>query len=323
MQGSATNTSESTPFTRAFRFGVEMSQPVDGRTWADSARLLEDLGYATLFVPDHVHGGLGPLVAMTSALAATTTLTVAPLVMAVDFRNPVFLAKEIASLDALFPGRVELGLGAGYNPLDYQRAGIAMPPPGQRVNRLAECLAIMRLFFAGEPFSFDGEEYRLADVVCTPTPATPGGPRVLVAGGGPRLLRLAATAADIVGVNPTTKAGRDNPATFADALPASIDAKVELVRAAAGDRWNELELHAWVALSQITDRPHELVAGLAEMAGTNADDALASPVVLAGTVSDVIDRLRARRQRWGYSYVCLQQPSAEPLAPVVAALAGT
>lgn len=311
------------PHTRPFRFGIEVAQPFEGRTWADSARLLEDLGYDTLFVPDHVHSPLGPLVAMTAALAATTRLKVAPLVMAVDFRNPVFLAKEIATIDALYPGRVELGLGAGYNPLDYSRSGITMPSPGARVSHLVEYVRVMRLLFAGEPCSFEGDEYRLVDATGLPTPATPGGPPILVAGGGPRLLRLAATAADIVGINPSTRAGRDDPATFLDALPDSIDAKVALVRDTAGDRWDTLELHAWVSVSRITDRPRDLVAGLAARTGADADDALASPIVLAGSEAEVTDRLRERRERWGYSYVCLQQASTEPFAPVVAALAGT
>ena len=118
-------------------------------------------------------------------------------------------------------------------------------------------------------------------------------------------------------------AAPDLEATFLDALPASIDDKVALVRDAAGDRWEALELHAWVSLSRITDRPRELVAGLAAHTGADPDDALASPIVLAGSEREVIDRLRERRERWGYSYVCLQQSSTEPFAPVVAALAGT
>ena len=311
------------PHTRPFRFGVEVAQPFEGRTWADSARLVEDLGYDTLFVPDHVHSPLGPLVAMTAALAATERLKVAPLVMAVDFRNPVFLVKEIATLDALFPGRVEFGFGAGYHPLDYTRSGIAMPSAGRRVARLAEYVSIARLLFAGEPGSFAGEEFVLDDVTGAPRPATPGGPPILIAGGGPRLLRLAATHADIVGVNPSTRAGRDDPATFLDALPGSIDDKVALVREAAGDRWEALELHAWVSLSRITDRPRDLIAGLAARTGADPDDALSSPIVLAGSEHEVVDRLHERRERWGYSYVCLQQSSTEPFAPVVATLAGT
>ena len=311
------------PHTRPLRFGVEMKEPFEGRTWADSARELEGLGYSTLFVPDHFHSGYGPITAMATALAATTTLCVAPLVMAADFRHPAVLAKEMATLDAMFPGRVEVGLGAGYNPLDYSRSGIRMDPPGRRVSRLIEYVQVLRLLFSGETISFDGAEFQMADITGTPLPATPGGPRILMAGGGPRLLRAAGELADIVGVNPSTAAGRDNPETFRDALPSSIDTKVALLREAAGERWPDLELNAWVSMAAITDDPHEAVEGLARFAGVSTDDVLGSPIVLIGSQDDVADRLRERRDRWGYSYVCLTQENAHPFAPLVAALTGT
>ena len=311
------------PHTRPLRFGVEMKEPFEGRTWADSARELEGLGYSTLFVPDHFHSGYGPITAMATALAATTTLCVAPLVMAADFRHPAVLAKEMATLDAMFPGRVEVGLGAGYNPLDYSRSGIRMDPPGRRVSRLIEYVQVLRLLFSGETISFDGAEFQMADITGTPLPATPGGPRILMAGGGPRLLRAAGELADIVGVNPSTAAGRDNPETFRDALPSSIDTKVALLREAAGERWPDLELNAWVSMAAITDDPHEAVEGLARFAGVSTDDVLGSPIVLIGSQDDVADRLRERRDRWGYSYVCLTQEKAHLFAPLVAALTGT
>lgn len=311
------------PHEQPFRFGVEMKGPFDGRTWADSARELEALGYSTLFVPDHFHSGYGPITAMATALAATTTLCVAPLVMAVDFRHPAVLAKEIATLDAMFPGRVELGVGAGYNPLDYSRSGIRMDSPGRRVSRLAEYVQVMRLLFSGEEVSYDGAEFQLEAIAGTPLPATPGGSPILVAGGGPRLLRLAGAAADIVGVNPSTAAGRDSPETFRDAMADSIDAKVALVRTAAGDRWDRLVLNAWVSFAQITDDATATVDWLARYAGVRADDVLESPIVLVGSEAEVTDRLRERRRRWGYSYTCLPQTAVHEFAPVVSLLAGT
>jgi probable F420-dependent oxidoreductase len=311
------------PQTRPLRFGVEMKEPFDGRTWADSARELEDLGYSTLFVPDHFHSGYGPITAMATALAATSTLCVAPLVMAADFRHPAVLAKEFATLDVMFPGRVEMGLGAGYNPLDYSRSGIRMDPPGRRVSRLIEYVQVLRLLFSGELVSFDGAEFQMADITGTPLPATPGGPRILMAGGGPRLLRAAAELADIVGVNPSTAAGRDNPDTFRDALPSSIDAKVALVRESAGERWPDLELNAWVSVAGITDDPHAAVDGLARFAGVSTDDVLGSPIVLVGSADEVADRVRDRRDRWGYSYTCLTQEHARTFAPMVAAITNT
>jgi probable F420-dependent oxidoreductase len=310
------------PHERPFRFGVELSAPFEGRSWAGSARELEDLGYSTLFVPDHVHSPFGPIASMATALAATSHLCVAPLVMAVDFRNPVFLAKEIATLDALYPGRVELGLGAGYNPLDYSRSGLPMDAPGQRVSRLMECVRVLRLLFAGEEFSFAGEQFQLKAVSGLPVPATPGGPRILVAGGGPRLLRFAGEAADIVGVNPSTAAGRESVATFRDAMPSAIDAKVALVRESAGERWSALELNAWISTARLTDDPAGLLGGVAASAEVSMEDVLGSPVILVGTENEVVERLRARRDRWGYSYTCLPQAAARSFAPVVQQLAG-
>ncbi len=308
------------PHTRPFRFGVEMKGPLEGRSWADSARNVEALGYSTLFVPDHFHSGLGPFTAMATALAATTTLTVAPLVMACDFRNPAVAAKEFASLDLLFPGRVEVGLGAGYNPLDYSRSGIRMDSPGQRVSRLIEYVRVLRLLFSGSVVSFQGAEFRLQEIAGTPLPATPGGPRILVAGGGPRLLRFAGAEADIVGVNPSTAAGRDHADTLRDALPESIDAKLALVREAAGPRWNELELNAWISMAAVTDKPHEAVAGLATNAGVSTEEVLASPIVLVGSESEIVERLHERRAMWGYSYVCVPGPQLEELGELVGRL---
>jgi probable F420-dependent oxidoreductase len=300
-----------------------MKDSFEGRTWADSAREIEDRGYSTLFVPDHFHSGMGPIAAMATALAATDSLCVAPLVMAVDFRHPAVLAKEMATLDSLFPGRVELGVGAGYNPLDYSRSGIRLDPPGQRVSRLIEYVQVLRLLFSGELVSFAGTEYQLHQIEGNPLPVTPGGPPILVAGGGPRLLRFAGEAADIVGVNPSTAAGRNDPATFRDALAESIDSKVALVRAAAGERWPDLELNAWVSTARVTDDPHGTVGELARFANVSTDEVLSSPIVLVGSLSAIADRLRERRDRWGYSYVCLAQGDAAPFDPVVASLTGT
>ncbi len=308
------------PHTRPFRFGVEMKGPFDGCTWADSARAVEALGCSTLFVPDHFHSGLGPFTAMATALAATTTLTVAPMVMACDFRHPAVAAKEFASLDLIFPGRVEVGLGAGYNPLDYSRSGIKMDPPGRRVTRLMEYVRVLRLLFTGDVVSFAGLEFSLQDIEGTPVPTTPGGPRILVAGGGPRLLNFAGAEADIVGVNPTTANGLNNADTFRDALPTPIDAKVALVRAAAGARWDDLELNAWISMAAVTNDPHERVAGLAMYAGVSTDDVLASPIMLVGSEAEIVERLHERRERWGYSYVCVPGPQLLELSGVISQL---
>src|SRR5438067_9017260 len=133
---------------RPFRFGVDLQASLPGRSFADSARELEDLGFSTVFVPDHFDEGLGPITAMATAAAATTTLNVGSLVLDCDFRHPAVLARELASVDALSGGRLEVGLGAGWKRLDYERSGIPMDSPKVRVDRMIEHATVLKGLFA-------------------------------------------------------------------------------------------------------------------------------------------------------------------------------
>lgn len=306
---------------RGIRFGVEMMGPFEGLTWAESARELESLGYSTLFVPDHLDEGYGPITAMATAAAATTTLRVAPAVFAADFRHPAILARELASIDQLSQGRLEVGIGAGYQVNDYVGAGLTMDPPGVRVSRLIEHVTVLRGLFADGPFDFTGEHYQITALDGSPRPYRPGGPPILVAGGGRRLLTFAAAHADIVGVNASipTSAGR---ASAPDALPASIDQKLSWVREAAGARFDEIEIHAWLRFARTTVDAPSVAAEIASTFGASPDEVLASPIVLIGSPGEIVDRLHERRDRWGYSYYTLQQPVAREFAPVIARLAG-
>lgn len=312
-----------TAHPRRFRFGVEIQEPLEGRTWAETARELEDLGYSTLFVPDHFHQGWGPIAAMTAAVLATTTLRVAPMVLACDFRNPVVLARELATIDVLSSGRVEVGLGAGYNPRDYRAAGIPMDPPGVRVERLGEQAELLRALFRGGRVTYAGRHHQADEVELVPAPYRPGGPPLLIAGGGPKLLTIAGRLADIVGINPTTSRPQRGHTPGSDALPAGIDAKVALVRDAARERFGELELHSWVAVAAVTDDPEEAAAPAGRRLGLPAEQALTTPLVLAGSEAAIVETLLARRERWGCSYLTLPASAVRPLAGVVARLAGT
>ena len=307
---------------RPFRFGVEMMAPFDGMSWPDSARRLEDLGYSTLFVPDHFHEGFGPITAMATAAMATTTLRVAPMVFACDFRHPAVLARELASIDVLSEGRLEIGVGAGYNPLDYSRSGIRHDPPGVRVDRVIEHVAVLRGLFAPGPFSFDGKHYRITDLDGTPKPHRRGGPPIIVAGGGKRMLTFAAQHADIIGVNPSLPAA-PNTASAQDSLPASIDAKFDLIRAAAGDRFDSLEFNAWISVADVTDDRAALGERLSARFGAAAETVLESPLILAGTEDQIVESLHARRARWGYTYITIQSTAAEAFAPIVRSLGGS
>ena len=305
-----------------FRFGVQFSQPLEGSTWQGSARLMEELGYSSLFVPDHFGDQLAPIAALSVAAEATTTLKVGALVFDNDYRHPVTLATEMATLDLLSSGRVELGLGAGWMATDYEQSGMTYDPPKVRVDRFEEGLAVIRGLFAEEPVTFAGEHYTITGLNGLPKPHTPGGPPILIGGGGKRVLSIAARTADIVGINPNLKAGALGPETVADAMAGPTDQKVAWVKEAAGDRFDDIELNILSFVSTITDDAAGYSEMVAPMFGGDPTDFLEAPTVVAGSLPELVDRLEARRERWGFSYYVFQSGNAEVMAPLVAELTG-
>jgi probable F420-dependent oxidoreductase len=308
---------------RPFRFGAEMLHSFEGRSWTDSVREAEALGYSTVFVPDHFDEGYGPLTAMAATAVVTTTLKVGALVFDCDFRHPAVLARELASIDVLSEGRLEVGLGAGWKKLDYDRSGIPMDPPKVRVDRMIEHMKVLKGLFADGPFSFEGEHFRITELDGTPKPHRPGGPPFLIGGGGRRVLRFAAANADIVGVNASIHSGEVDTAAAQDALPESIDEKVGWVRDGAGVRFDEIELNAWLSVASITDDTAGMAEMLAGVFEASPQNVLDSPLTLIGSESEVVERLHARRERWGYSYTVIPGDQLHAFAPVVAQLTGT
>ncbi|MCB9372472.1 MAG: TIGR03621 family F420-dependent LLM class oxidoreductase [Microthrixaceae bacterium] len=309
---------------RRFRFGVQLNQPYEGSSWTDSARELESLGYSTLFVPDHVDSGYAPLAAMAAAAAATTTLRVAPLVLASDFRHPAMVGRELTTIDQLSGGRLEVGLGAGWKRVDYDQSGIPMDRPGVRVDRMIEHARVLKALFAGEAVDFTGDHYDITGLVSTPPAHGPGGPPFIIGGGAPRVLRFAGEFADIVGVNPSIHSGEIDGDAARDAQADRIDQKVEWVREGAGDRFDDLELNAWVAAARFTDDPVGFADEVAPLFGAGSgEELLSSPMTLVGNVDSLTEELNRRRDRWGYSYVVVPGDEARVFAPLVAALTGT
>lgn len=311
---------------RRFRFGVQLHQPLEGLTWAETARRVEELGYSTLFLPDHFGEQLAPIAAMMAAAAATEQLTVGTLVFDNDFRHPVVLAKEMATIDLLSEGRCEVGIGAGWKRTDYDESGIPMDRPGVRVDRLMESASILRGLWSGNPVNHDGEHYRIEELVGLPAPHRPGGPPLLIAGGSPRMLRFAGAQADIVGVNPSIHSGEIDADAARDGLADRMDRKFDWVREGAGDRFDELEFNAWVPIVVVTDDAAsvaEMIAPSFGLEGESTSSVLESPMALVGTVGEIAERLHERRERWGFSYHVVQNDAALTLAPVVAQLSGT
>src|SRR5437879_7735834 len=130
--------------TKPFRFGVQISQAASAAAWRDKARKLEDLGYSTLFMPDHFGEELAPLPAIAMAAAHTTTLKIGALVFDNDYKHPAILAKECATIDLLSDGRLELGIGAGWMKTDYDALGLDYDPPAVRGGRLEEALHVIK-----------------------------------------------------------------------------------------------------------------------------------------------------------------------------------
>jgi probable F420-dependent oxidoreductase len=309
--------------SRPFRFAVELHTAFEGRSWADTVREVETLGYSTLFVPDHFDEGLGPITAMASAVMVTSTLRVGSLVFDCDYRHPAILAREIASIDALSEGRVELGLGAGWKKWDYDVSGIPMDRPGVRVDRMIEYTKIMRALFREAPVTFEGEHFRITDLPGTPRPYRAGGPPILIGGGAPRVLKFAGANADIVGLNASIHSGEVDTAAAHDAMPARIDEKSAWLREGAGSRYESIEINAWLAAAEITDDTESVAAVMGELFSADPKDVLESPLTLIGSVAECADRLQSRRERWGYSYITIPGDKARDFAPLVAQLSGS
>ena len=310
------------PTPRPFRFGLQVSKAADAKSWADLARKAEDLGYSTFTMPDHFSDQLAPMPALMAAADATTTLRIGMLVLDNDYRHPVVLAKEAATLDLLSDGRLELGLGAGWERADYEMSGIPYDPPGTRIDRFTEGLAIVRGLFGAGPFDFAGDHYTITGLDGTPKPVQAHVP-LLIGGGGPRMLAIAAQEADIVGVNFDLRSGAFGPTTAASGTGTEVDKKVDIIRAAAGNRFADLELNVRVFVNVVTDDRDGLAEKLAPNFGVTPAEALDIPFALIGTAEQITETIRARRERWGFSYVIFGADDIDRMAPVVAALAGT
>jgi probable F420-dependent oxidoreductase len=307
---------------RPFRFAVQYSNAVDGNAWRNEARKLEDLGYSTMYIPDHFGDEWAPLVALTVAAEATQRLKVGTLVLDNDYRHPLVVAKELATLDLVSEGRLEAGIGAGWLRTDYEQAGMPYDPPGQRVSRLDEAVRILKDLWKGEPVSFSGQHYQLTNATCHPKPYTSGGPPILIGGGSRRVLRLAVEHADIIGVNARLASGAIDAESIAGTTPAAYAERIGWIKEAAGERFADLELQSLVFLAQI-GRPKAVIAEeMAGLFGYSAEDVAASSTALIGTEDEIVETLLARREELGFSYWVLHGADVDAFAPVVARLAG-
>ena len=227
-----------------------------------------------------------------------------------------------SGVDLLSDGRLELGIGAGWQSSDYERAGIGMDRPGLRIERLAEAITVLKGLFAEGPFDFAGDHYTISGLDGQPECIQKPHPPFIIAGGGRRVLSLAASEADIVGLNANMYAGVIDQRAGPSATPAATDEKLGWIREAAGGRFDVLELQTRVHIATITDDPESIANLMAPALGIDPEEALASPHVLAGSVGQCVETVLMWRERWGLSYIGISEDAMIEFAPVVEALAG-
>lgn len=302
----------------------------DGRRIAELARRAESIGYSALVMPDHLLEQHAPIPLLATVAAATERLRIGTFVFNVDLRHPAVLAQDLASLDVLSGGRLEIGIGAGWNRSEYQALGLPYDPVGTRIDRLAEAIAVLKGCFADGPFSFAGEHYAVSGHDGQPKPVQRPHPPLLVGGGSRRVLGLAAREADIVGLAPRILLrDRSTPVVDPHSMTmAATEEKVSWVRRAAGDRFDRLELNTYpsggpAVITNSARREAQADADRMYQATgieLTADEVLESPHFFIGTVEALVQKVIELRERLGVSSVMFHP--FEPLAPVVESLAG-
>ena len=316
--------------TRPIRFGVIADVAKTKESLVDLAKWAEATGYSTILLRDHVVSHpfghqLGPLVSMATVAAVTERLRIGTLVISNDFRPPVQLAKEIATLDLVSNGRIELGLGAGFLKADYNPLGIPFDPPGVRVSRLEESIRLLKLLFAGGEVTFHGEHYRLDAFDGFPVPVQRPHLPILVAGAGDRMLGIAAREADIVGIQTVNTTSGEVVMDPANWSASAIERKVEHIRTQAGSRFDDLELNTTISLEITGDREAGAQSVIAQRGwqGVPVGEVLEMPALLIGSLPEIAQQIRERRDRYGLSYLVVSEKNAALAAPLVGELTGT
>ncbi|KUN06252.1 5,10-methylene tetrahydromethanopterin reductase [Streptomyces yokosukanensis] len=286
--------------TRPFRFGVNLLDAAPAAEWRAKCRRAEELGYDVILVPDHL-GMVAPFPALVAAAEATERPRLGTFVLNAGFWNPTLLAREVATTDALTGGRLELGLGTGYVPAEHETAGLPYGSPRERVDHLSRTVRELDRLLGSQEHE--------------PRPLQPRVP-LLIGANGDRMLRLAAEHADIAafpGARPGSAPGALEPLTANE-----LDERVARYRGLAAGRAEAAELNLLIQLVTITDDPEPVLKPLLErQPQLTTETALELPIVLVGRLEDVVARVRALRERFGFSYLTVVEPSMEAFAPVM------
>jgi len=296
----------------------------DAASWRRLVERVDTEGYDMVHMPQHRGAkGLSPLVALAFVASYTSRLRIGTLVLDNESVHPAIVARDAATLDLLSGGRLEVGIGAGWLEADHATIGQDFAPVGLRIERLSEAVDVMRACWQGDSANFEGTHFVLRDAPNDPKPVQPGGPRVLIGGGGKRVLSLAARKADIVSLVPNMSAGRVGRESAANATGAATAEKLAWVREAAGDRMSSLELHTNLTNVFVTDDRLPTMEKVARGYGLDdASDALYIPHVVIGTVPQCVEQLLERRETTGISHYTVFETNLDAFAPIITELQG-
>jgi probable F420-dependent oxidoreductase len=314
---------------RPFRFATGVRSTATRAEFVDAVREVERLGYSTVMLSDHLVDQFAPISALSVAAAVTSTVRLGTFVFNNDLRHPVVLAQELATLDRLSDGRLEIGMGAGWNKPEYEGAGISFDPGATRIDRMAESITIMKGLFAEGPIDFEGRFYRVKGFEELPRPIQRPHPPFFVGGGSPKLLRFAAENAEIVGIAPRVLP--DGKPDVVGCLLAGSERKIAIIKEAAGPRFEELEINTYPSLSalsaKVTDQARPVAREIADHIrrrygiDLSERDILESPHVFVGSVDGLVEKFQSLRERLGISHIVVGDDFGE-FAPVVERLSG-
>jgi len=326
---------------KPFRFAVQSYAASSARDWREQAQRAEQLGYSTFHTADH-HIGPGPALdptnhgvqdfaavpAIAAAAAATSTITVGCRVFCTDYRNPVVFAKELATLDVLSDGRLEVGLGCGWLANEYDAIGIPFDRPGIRIDRMEETLQVIRAHFADGQLNVTGDHVHAVGFEGVPKPTSEGGPPIMIGGGSPRVLGIAGREADIVSLNFDNSSGKLGAEGVGSGQRDHTLQKVAWIRTGASQRtdgktFDDIELEIAAYFTQITEDAATARAAMAQRFGAPVESFDDHPHALIGSFDEVCDLLEARRSEFGISYVTVSVRAMDDFAPVVARLSGS
>jgi probable F420-dependent oxidoreductase len=320
---------------RPFRFAIQAYRSESRAAWVDLARKTEDLGYDTLFLADHYLGPgemidttghrvqtLASIPAMAAAAMVTSTVKIGSRMTCVSYHLPTILIKEMASIDVLSEGRLEIGLGAGWLVKEYEALGIPFPSAGERIALLRETVECMKAAYSGEPLDYRGDFVTTFGYTAVPPVIQRPHPPIMIGGGAPKVLGLAGELADIVSINFNNSAGVVGSNSIASSTTEETDKKIQWVRDGAGNRFDDIELETALYFISVEGRSEITADALMARTGLSREEIIDFPHAGVGSVDEICEALIRRRERYGFSYITVGDANIDAFAPVIEKLKG-